>query len=53
MIDLNDFTYNEVYAAADELGINLLPSEAKIIAVSIVTSRFPICLRQHLKENYV
>ena len=48
--DLNSFTLTETWAAADELGVTLTPEQAQSIAFLIVTSKFPVCVREHLRE---
>ena len=51
-IDLNAFTLAEALAAADELEVTLSPEQARLVAQHIVTTKFPVCVRQHIKENY-
>ena len=48
--DLNSFTLTETWAAADELSVTLTPEQAQSIAFLIVTSKFPTCVREHLRE---
>lgn len=50
--DLNSFTLTETLAAAGELGLSLSVEEARAVAFLIVTSKFPVCIREHLREHY-
>lgn len=47
---VDSFTVTETLTAADELGLKLSVEEARQIAFEIVTSRFPVCVREHLKR---
>ena len=45
---VDSFTVTETLTAADELGLKLSVEEARQIAFDIVTTRFPVCVRDHL-----
>lgn len=51
MTDLNDFTYVTTLDTADKLGIPITPHQAKTIAHKIVTTKFPVCVKEFLENG--
>lgn len=49
-MNISEFVLSETIAAAQELGRDLPEVDAQRIAEGIVTRRFPVCVRDYLKN---